>query len=537
MSVETFDYIIAGAGSAGCVLADRLSESGRYSVCVVEAGGQGDSAIVKAPAGLVLMMRSKINNWAFETEPQPGLNGRRSYQPRGKCLGGSSAINAMLYVRGHKQDYDDWAALGNTGWGYEDVLPYFKRSECNEVFGHDERFHGANGPLNVLNLQSPSPLNNAFIKAAQAQGIPYNPDYNGAEQFGCFEYQLTQKNGERHGARAAYLVPAMQRANLKVITGAVVDKIEFEQRRASGLRVLVNGQARVIRARREVVISGGAFGSPQVLLRSGIGPGEELRGLGIDVVADLAGVGKNLQDHIDYTVPYRTSYNRDTVGLSLRGGARMAAGAAQWAARREGILTTPYAEAGAFLRSSPELEVPDLQMVFVIAVVDDHGRKMHWGHGYSCHIEVLRPKSRGEVSLRSAAPQDAPKIDPHFLEHRDDVELLVKGAQQQAKILESAPFSKYQPSLIYPVDWSDKDAVEADIRRRADTQYHPTSTCKMGPDNDPMAVVDAQLKVRGVEGLRVVDASVMPNIIGGNTNAPTIMIAEKAADMILAEPH
>lgn len=534
MSEQTFDYIVVGAGSAGCVLANRLSESGQYSVCVIEAGGKGDDWVVRAPAGVLAMMRSRINNWGFETVPQPGLNGRRGYQPRGKCLGGSSAINAMLYVRGHRSDYDGWAEQGNSGWSYEDVLPYFKRSECNEVFADDQQFHGGDGPLNVANPRCASPINDDFLAAAQQQGLPLNPDYNGAEQHGCFYYQITQKNGERWGANAAYLKPAMARPNVKVLTDAPFNKLIFDGKRAVGVSYLFGGLPKTIRARREVIISGGAFGSPQMLMLSGIGPADELRKHGIDTLHALPGVGKNLQDHIDYIVPYRTPYNTATFGFSARGVARVAAAGAQWAVTRQGIFTSTFAESGAFVRSSADVAVPDLQMVFVVAVVDDHGRKLHAGHGYSCHIEVLRPKSAGEVTLSSADPMAAPRIDPRFLSEQDDIDLLVKGAKIQASILESEPFAKYQPELIYPVDWNDDRAIEADIRNRADTQYHPVGTCKMAPQDDPMAVVDTQLRVHGMEGLRVVDASIMPKVVGGNTNAPTIMIAEKAADMILS---
>ena len=529
--METFDYVIVGAGSAGCALAARLTEDKEVSVCLIEAGGPDKSILVHAPVGVIVMMRSTINNWAFETVPQPGLNGRKGYQPRGKTLGGSSSINAMLYVRGNRWDYDHWASLGNPGWSYDEVLPYFKRSENNERFGADA-WHGAGGPLNVADLSAPSVLDQAFLDGCADEGIPPNPDYNGKEQEGSFIYQVTQKNGERCSAAKGYLTPNLGRGNLRVFTNAPTDKLIFEGKRCIGVRFFDGSETREVRARREVIVSAGAFGSPQTLQLSGIGPGAELQAMGIQTLHDLPGVGRNLQDHIDYVVPYKVKTTEETFGVSLSGGLRLAGAALEWKKKRSGVIASPFAEAGAFSRSAPGLAAPDLQFVFVVAVVDDHGRKMHMGHGYSCHVEVLRPKSRGTVSLASLDPRAAPSIDPKFLDQQEDADLLLRGAKVQARILESRHFQPYGPSLIYPVDWNDDASIEKDIRNRADTQYHPTSTCAMGPDSDPLAVVDARLRVRGIEGLRVVDASVMPTITGGNTNAPTIMIAEKAADMI-----
>jgi choline dehydrogenase len=451
--------------------------------------------------------------------------------PAPTALGGSSSINGMIYVRGHRWDYDNWASLGNPGWSYDEVLPYFKRSENNETFGANE-FHGSGGPLNVAELRSPSILDEVFLRSAEDAGISRNSDYNGAQQEGCFLYQVTQKNGERCSAAKGYITPNVGRGNLKIYTNAPFERIVFEGRRAVGVRFFDGDAVREVRARREVILCAGAFGSPQALLVSGVGPAAELQQLGIPVVHDLPGVGKNLQDHIDYTVPYKVGNPEGSFGLGLGAGLKMAAAALEWKTRRTGMLTTNFAEAGAFVRSSPHLEIPDLQMVFVVAVVDNHGRNFHWGHGYSCHIEVLRPKSVGTVTLASPDPRAAPIIDPQFFERREDLDLLIKGAKIQAKVLESKHFERFKPRLIYPVDWNDDAQIEGDIRNRADTQYHPTSTCKMGPANDVMAVVDARLRVHGIEGLRVVDASIMPNVTGGNTNAPTIMIGEKAADMI-----
>jgi choline dehydrogenase len=529
--MESFDYVIIGAGSAGCVLAARLTEDKDVTVALIEAGGPDSSVLVHAPVGVIVMMRSTINNWAYETVPQPGLNGRQGYQPRGKTLGGSSSINAMLYVRGNHRDYDNWASSGNPGWSYEEVLPYFKKSENNERFGADE-YHGAGGPLNVVDLNAPSELDQAFLRACIDEGIPHNPDYNGKEQFGSFIYQANQKNGERCSAAKGYLTPNLGRGNLKVFTHAPFERLVFEGKRCVGVRFFDGNEVREVRAKREVIVSAGTFGSPHLLQLSGIGAGSELQTMGIPVVHDLPGVGKRLQDHIDYVVPYKVKTTAETFGISLSGGLRLAGAALEWKNKRTGVMTSPFAEAGAFMRSTPDVDVPDLQLVFVVAVVDDHGRKTHLGHGYSCHVDLLRPKSHGTVSLASNNPREAPRIDPKFFDRQEDVDLLVRGAKVQARILESKHFQPYGPSLVYPVDWNNDVSIEQDIRNRADTQYHPTSTCAMGPDTDPMAVVDARLRVRGIQGLRVVDASVMPNVTGGNTNAPTIMIAEKAADMI-----
>lgn len=526
-----FDYVVVGAGSAGCVIASRLSEDPTVNVCLLETGGPDSSALIQAPAGVVALMPTKFVNYAYQTVPQKGLGGRRGFQPRGKTLGGSSSINAMLYVRGNRWDYDNWASLGNPEWSYEGVLPYFRRSENNEQF--NDTYHGQGGPLNVTYANYQSPLGQLYLRAAQHQaGLPLNPDYNGASQEGCFLYQVTHKNGERCSAAKGYLTPNLSRPNLQVMTHAIASRVLLQDGRATGVEYLRGNDRQQLHARREVIVCAGAFGSPQLLMLSGIGPGAHLQSLGITPALDLAGVGRNLQDHPDLVQSWHANSHADTFGVSIDGGYRFAKGIWEWHRHRTGLVTTPYATAGAFFKSSPDQPAPNLQIIMVIAVVDDHGRKIHWGHGISSHVDLLRPYSRGSVQLASRDPREPLLIDPAFLTDERDIEMLITGVQMQQRIIESSVFDAVRGKALRPVDVNDRDAIAAQIRAHADTQYHPVGTCRMGPDSDPMAVVDGRLRVRGIQGLRVVDASIMPQVVSGNTNAPTIMIGEKGAQMI-----
>jgi choline dehydrogenase-like flavoprotein len=530
-SSPEFDYVIVGGGSAGCVLAGRLSENPFVSVCLLEAGPVDKSVLIHCPAGFALLGRTGGANWAFQTVPQAGLNGRRGYQPRGKVLGGSSSINAMIYVRGQPEDYDAWAGEGNVGWAWEDVLPYFKRAEHNER-GADA-YHGVGGPLNVMDLASPHRFGPVFVEAAVQAGHAANPDFNGARQEGAGLFQVMQKNGERCSAAKAYLTPHLGRPNLTVVTDAHTTRVLLEGRRAAGVEARVASELKTFRARREVLLCAGALQSPQILMLSGIGPGEHLRDHGIATRVDLAGVGRHLHDHVDIVAVLDAPHLKDLFGLSPAGAFALLKDIFEWRRHRRGRLTTNFGEGGAFLRSRPEQTRPDLQLHFVVAKLVDHGRKTVFGHGYSCHVCLLRPKSRGSVGLASADPFAAPRIDPAFLAEREDVDTLVRGFKAMRRILAQPALAGHGGRELPASATAQSDEeIERFIRDRADTIYHPVGTCRMG--NGPLDVVDAELRVRGTDRLRVVDASIMPSIVSGNTNAPTIMIAEKAAAMVIA---
>ena len=534
MKTTKYDYIVVGAGSAGCVLANRLTEQNNNSVCVLEAGPEDKTPFIKIPGAFAYFMFSKKYNWAFSAEPVSDIrNGDPLFCPRGKTLGGSSAINAMVYIRGHKSDYDAWESLGNDGWGYQKMLPYFKKSETNERGGCD--FHGDKGPLFVSDCRNHYALNNVFIDAAKQAGFPITEDFNGSQFEGAGYFQFTIQEGERCGVSQAYLKPARPRRNLNVECEAVVTRVLFDGKQAIGVEYRQRGQLHKIYAEQEVILSGGAFNSPQLLMLSGIGDKQELKDVGINAIHNLPGVGKNLQEHVDACV-LQESRQKDGFTTSMGGLLKMVPDTMSYFSNKTGKLASSITQAGAFLKSSDDVDVPDIQMHFVPLLFDDSGRDLRLmsRHGYSCHVCVLRPKSRGAVKLRSSDPLDSPKIDFNFFDHEDDRKTLVNGIRQARKILAAKSFDSYRGEEIHPgTDVVSEEAILEKCKERLGLVFHPVGTCKMG--HDEQSVVDDHLRVHGIEGLRVVDASIMPTLISGNTNAPVIAIAEKAADLILAD--
>ncbi|AGK47323.1 GMC oxidoreductase family protein [Burkholderia thailandensis MSMB121] len=526
-----YDYIIVGAGSGGASLAGRLADAcPDATIALIEAGGHTErNLLVNMPVGIAALVPFRLGtNYGYETVPQPGLGGRRGYQPRGRGLGGSSAINAMIYTRGHPHDYDEWERLGCTGWGWRDVLPYFRRAEGNERGANE--WHGADGPLTVSDLRFRNPFSERFIAAAHEAGYPLNDDFNGENQEGVGFYQVTHRDGARCSVARAY-VYGRTRPNLHVIVDATVLRVVFDGKRATGVELARGGRVETLGARAEVILSAGAFNTPQLLMCSGVGPAAQLRRHGVALVHDAPDVGENLIDHIDFIINKRVN-SSELVGICVRGVAKMTPALFSYLSKREGMMTSNVAEAGGFIKSDPGLDRPDLQLHFCTALVDDHNRNMHWGFGYSLHVCALRPKSRGNVALASGDARVAPLIDPRFFSDERDLELLIRGAKAMRRILSAAPLASQGGRELY-TDPGDTDAqLRAAIVAHADTIYHPVGTCRMG--TDARAVVDPQLRVKGVDRLRIVDASVMPTLIGGNTNAPTVMIGERAADFIVA---
>jgi choline dehydrogenase len=520
--MASFDYVIVGAGSAGCVLAARLSEDPGARVLLLEAGGPDDRSEIRIPAAFSKIFKTPLD-WNYSTEPQANLHGRELYWPRGRVIGGSSSINAMIYIRGNRLDYDDWERLGSPGWSYEEVLPYFRKAE--NYFGGASRWHGAGGPLRVERLQTVNPLSRAFVEAAEEAGLPRNQDFNGAQQDGVGIYEVTQKRGRRWSAADAYLHPAEQRANLTVLPYAHVTQILIAKGRATGVEYVADGAEHAVHADREVLLCGGAINSPQLLMLSGVGPAKHLEDVGIEVQTNLPGVGENLQDHMFLPVAHEC-----TKAVSLAS-AESIWSLLKYFLLRRGMLTSCIAEAGGFVRTRADADRPNLQYHFGPVYYLNHGFDRPEGHGFSIGPTLIRPESRGRIRLRSTFPMDPPVIEPNYLSHSSEVDTFVFGIELARRIAAAPAFGRYCGREMFPgPNVKTRGEIANYVRGAAETTYHPAGTCKMGTDE--MAVVDARLRVRGIEGLRVVDASIMPLVTSGNTNAPTIMIAEKAAETI-----
>jgi choline dehydrogenase len=526
---KSYDYIITGGGAAGCVLAARLSASDA-TVLLIEAGPPDSHPFIHMPAGFTKLSGPRVN-WGYRTAPQKHLNNRDMWYPQGRTLGGGSSINAMIYTRGHRTDYDRWVAAGAVGWGYEEVLPYFRKAESNSRFSN--RYHGTDGPLAVSDPISPLKITAAFIRAAQEAGVPYNSDFNGAEQEGVGYHQTTTRDGRRGSAAVSYLRPVQSRKNLTVITNAQVRRIVIEKARATGIEYRLDGSPDIQRANasQEIIVTSGAIGSPKLLMLSGVGPADLLKSVGVQTATDLPGVGENLQDHLDCYTVYDCNGPHSYYGVDQY--LKQAWWGMQYLLFRNGPVTTNIVEAGAFVRADPASDIPDTQLHFLPAYVVDHGMMRIHGYGVCLYTNRLRPKSRGTVRLASADPDKAPLIDPNYLSDPDDLRMAIEGLRFARQIM-SSPSMK--PLLACERMPGSEKVLDADlgsyIREWAKTDYHPVGTCKMG--TDPLSVVDPQLRVRGIDRLRVCDSSVMPLEISANTNAPTIMIAEKAADLILA---
>ena len=523
-----FDYIVVGAGSAGCVLAARLSEDPTCSVLLVEAGGKDSSFWLKIPVGYGKTIADPRVNWKYMTEPNPALDGRQIYWPRGKVLGGSSSINGLIYIRGQAEDYDQWRQLGNRGWSYEDVLPYFRRAEDQE--DGESMYHGVSGPLSVTNLVERNPLCDALISSAEAVGIPRNPDFNGAVQEGAGYYQGTIRKGRRASTATAYLKPAMRRPNLTVVTETSAEKILIEEDRATGLRIRRMGVSETVRCRREVLLAGGSVNSPQLLLLSGIGPAGDLRDLGIATVRDLPGVGANLQDHYGAQITWKCNRPITLNDVMLSRRKQLLAGL-RWLLFRDGPLSVPAGQAGVFARTQPTSATPDVQFLFQTFSGGYYEDGLYKFSGFANFICPVRPRSRGRLTLASSNPAEQPKLMPNYFSDEMDRRVAVDGLKLARKIAAAQPLSEFIISEHLPGPGVTTDAeIESYFRENGGCVSHQVGTCKMG--DDPMSVVDDQLRVHGLTGLRVIDASIMPTLVSGNTNAATIMIGEKGADLV-----